>query len=293
MKKILTLLLAMLLVVGACFGLTACGEDENTLAYGKELVKADSQLDTLRLLDNGTIDVSIIDSVMAGYYCTTGAYKDKIKMLDVVLAEESYGIAGRKEDKAFVSKINEAIIALSDTEYRTVAEEYGLTSSLCVTNQTENPLANATDNSWNEIVASGKIIIGYTVFAPICYAIDNDVPTKGFDIDLAKKVAQYLNQTYSTNLTVEFVLIDWNTKETTLAQGVIDLIWNGMTITPERSSEMCVSIPYLKNFQSAVILKSDASKYQNVTIANAKEKFANAIMGAEAGSAGEKVITGK
>ena len=69
MKKLLTFIMASILALGACFGLTACGEKQE-LNFGKELVKLDSQLDTLSSLQKEEIDVSIIDSVMAGYYTT-------------------------------------------------------------------------------------------------------------------------------------------------------------------------------------------------------------------------------
>ena len=46
----------------------------------------------------------------------------------------------------------------------------------------------------------------------------------GYDIDLAKAVFKDLG------LNVEFVKINWNTKETELQSKTIDLIWNGMTI---------------------------------------------------------------
>ncbi len=292
MKKLLTSILAALMAVCACFALVGCDSDDpaDKLNFGKELVKADGQLDTLTMLDNGTIDVSVIDSVMAGYYCTMGQYKDKIQMLNLVLAEEQYGIAGRKEDKAFVSVINDALISIASTGYAEVAAEYGLTSSCNVTADTVNPLANANDNSWNEIKNSGKIVVGYTVFAPICYEVVAGTPTKGFDIDLAKKVVEFINQDQSLNLAVEFVEIDWDSKEALLANGTIDLIWNGMTITPEREAEMCISVPYLKNYQSAVVLKEDAAKYAGATMDNLQEVFKDAIIGVEAGSAGEGVV---
>jgi hypothetical protein len=62
---------------------------------------------------------------------------------------------------------------------------------------------------------------------------------------------------------------------------------NGMTITPDRSAQMCVSVPYLYNKQVAVILKSDAATYKN------KDSMKDAIMTAEKGSAGESVINKK
>ncbi len=272
------------LAAGLVFAV-GCGEDEK-LAIGSQYVVASSQLDALTKLDTGSADVAVIDSVMAGYYTSTGDYATKMQMVEgLVLAEEEYGIAGRKEDKAFVSKINEALIAIRETGYTEVATKYGLTASMALTAQTTNPYADATDNSWNEIKESKKIVIGYTVFAPI--AFEQDDKLTGFDIDLANKVVEWLNTEEGTSIEVEFTVIDWNSKETLLENGTIDLIWNGMTITPDRAANMCISVPYLYNKQVAVIMKEDASKFTS------KESMKDAIMVAETGSAGESVIKGK
>ncbi len=288
MKKLLTLVVTAIMAVTAAIGLVGCNKQE--LNFGKELLVCEAQLDTLTQLDTGSIDVSIIDSVMAGFYTVEGDFKDKITMLDYTFAEEFYGIAGRKEDKAFVSKINDALIAMASKEYSDVAKTYGLISSTTINPATENPLAGATDESWNEIKNAGKIVIGYTIFSPIAYDVVDGQPTKGFDIDLAKKVVAYLNEQESLNLTVEFLEIDWNTKEAQLENGSIDLVWNGLTITEQRSAEMCISIPYLKNFQVAVVLKEDAAQYNDLNKNNLVEKFADKIIGVEGGSAGESVV---
>lgn len=143
-----------------------------TQKLGKEYISSKSQLDALTALDNGSIDVAIIDSVMAGYYTSTGSYKDKLIMVDgLTLATEEYGIAAKKENAALISKINDALIALRTTDYAQIAEDFGLTSSCCITADTTNPLASASDESWNKIVESKVLIIGYTVFAPIAYTI--------------------------------------------------------------------------------------------------------------------------
>ncbi len=140
---------------------------------GKEYISSKSQLDALTALDNGSIDVAVIDSVMAGYYTSTGTYKGKLVIVeDLVLAQEEYGIAAKKGNEALISKINEAIIALKDTDYKAVAKDFGLTESLSITANTTNPLANATDASWDNVVASKKLVIGYTVFAPIAYTAE-------------------------------------------------------------------------------------------------------------------------
>ena len=269
-------------LAGVC-SLTACGE---TLNIGKEYVAATSQLDALMKLDKGEADVAVIDSVMAGYYTSTGDYAAKMQIVDnLVLAEESYGIAAKKGNKALMSKINEALIALRTTEYEDLLVEYNLKASAALTAETVDTYKDATDASWTELVNSGTLVIGYTEFAPIAYK-DGDNWT-GFDIELAKDTVNYLNTKYSVDIDVEFLLIDWNTKEAKLEDGTIDLVWNGMTITPERSAQMCVSVPYLYNKQVAVILKSDAAKFTS------KDSMKDAIMTAEKGSAGESVINKK
>ncbi len=271
-----------LALAGVC-SLAACGE---TLNIGKEYVAATSQLDALMKLDKGEADVAVIDSVMAGYYTSTGDYAAKMQIVDnLVLAEESYGIAGKKGNKALMSKINEALIALRTTEYEDLLVEYNLKASAALTAETVDTYAGATDASWTELVNSGTLVIGYTEFAPIAYKEGEN--WTGFDIELAKDTVEYLNTKYSVDIQVEFLLIDWNTKEAKLEDGTIDLVWNGMTINPERSAQMCVSVPYLYNKQVAVIMKSDAAKFTN------KDSMKNAIMTAEKGSAGESVINKK
>ena len=83
---------------------------------------------------------------------------------------------------------------------------------------------------------------------------------------------------------MEFKLIKWDSKEIELTAKTIDCIWNGMTINEERLEKMEMSIPYLNNTQVAVIRKADAAKYKTTA------DMADAIIGAEAGSAGEDVI---
>lgn len=138
--------------------------------WGDNYRQFSSQLDSLTNLIQGTINVAIIDSVMAGYYTSIGSYKNKIQIIDgLVFAIEQYGIAGRKEDKAFISKINDGLFAMRNEEYKEIAEKYGLTSETTINNQMVNPLKDATDNSWDKIKARGKIVVGYTIFAPIAF----------------------------------------------------------------------------------------------------------------------------
>lgn len=272
-------------VIMSVTAFAACNSGEK-LAYGKELLTLNTQLDTLTQLNMGAIDAAVIDSVMAGYYSNNGEYAGKVTIMDAVLQREQYGIAARKDDKVFMSKINEALIALyGNGGMQEVADQFGLTADIALESSTENPLADATDSSWDDIVASGKIIIGYTIFAPI--AFDEGDGLTGYDIELAKKTIEYLNEKYSVNLTPEFQIIDWDSKEALLTNGTIDLIWNGLTIDDERLANMCISVPYLNNDQVAVVRTEDKDKY--VTPDDLKD----AVIGVEKGSAGESVVRGE
>ena len=293
MKRFVAIFLTLALLCGCALTLASCG-DKNELAYGKDCLAVSSQLDALTGLLKGDADIAVIDSVMAGYYMNTGdTYKDYQILPGVVLAEEQYGIGAKKGNDALISKINEALIALKDSDYKTVAETYGLTSELLVKADTTNPKANATDSSWDNLIASDtpKLVIGYTKFAPIAYDEGDGTNAKlvGFDIDLAKAVVSYLNTTYNVNIQVEFTVIEWNEKEALLENGTIDLVWNGMTITEERSENMAMSIPYLANKQVPVVKKADAAKYgANLEEFTAKTK--DCIFIVEKGSAGEALV---
>ena len=290
MKKILSVTLAVLMLA---FALVACDKPGANLAYGKECLAVATQLDALNGLVKGDADIAVIDSVMAGYYMkSVDTFKDYQVLENVVLAEEQYGIAAKKTNEALMSKVNEALIALVATDYKTVADTYGLTTELLVKADTQNPYASATDGSWDKVAAAKKVIIGYTLFAPIAYNEGDgaDATLKGFDIDLAKAVFAYLNATYSTEVEVEFVIIEWNQKEAMLENGSIDLVWNGMTITEERQAQMCISVPYLANKQVAVIKKADAAKYAAADAAGFAAKAKDAVIIVETGSAGEALV---
>ena len=292
MKRFLTLTLALIMVLTTVL-MVSCDKKDNALNFGKELLTPASQLDALNGLKKGEADIAVIDSIMAGYYMNdTSAFGDYQVLGGVVFAEEQYGIGAKKGNNALIGKINEAMIALVDTDYKTIADTYGLTTELLVKADTTNPQASATDGSWDAVVASKKLIVGYTIFAPIAYNEGDgaDAVFKGFDIDLAKAVVAYLNKTYNAEIEVQFTEIEWNQKEALLENGSIDLVWTGMTITEERSANMAMSVPYLANKQVAVIKKADAEKYACTDYNSFVAKATDAVIIVEKGSAGEGLV---
>lgn len=73
MKKLSALLLTTLM-------LTGCNKQEG---IGKEILKLDTQLDCLVQLKAGSIDVAIIDSVMAGYYTANGEFANDLSVVEI------------------------------------------------------------------------------------------------------------------------------------------------------------------------------------------------------------------
>lgn len=277
MKKILALALALLMVATCVISFASCSKQE--LNFGKSFTPVDDQVGVLLQLNAKSIDVGVMDSVMAGYYMSQDTtYAENLMIVeDLVLATEQYGIAARK-GSAFAKAISMAMVALAkDGTVNTIATKYGLQNEICIdTTYSVDQPSDEEMADFNAIVQRGKFIVGYTIFAPIAYEKDGQLV--GFDIELAKAVADYLQ------LEVEFKIINWNTKEAELQGGSIDCIWNGMTITPERQANMAISIPYMNNKQVAVIRKADKDKYKTT------EDMAKAIIGAEDGSAGMSCV---
>lgn len=279
MKKIVSLLLVVATLVVSAFAVTSCGKSGDDLKFGKEFTPLGSQMDVLLRLNAGSIDVGVMDSVMAGYYMSQDTtYSNSLMVVeDLVLTTEQYGIAARK-GSGFAKCISAVLVQLAKQGVvDTIAEKYGLKSEICIDKNAviEEPTAAEMEDV-NAILDEGKFIVGYTLFAPIAY--EKDGKLIGFDIELAEAVADVLE------LDVEFIKIDWNAKEALLEAGSIDCIWNGMTITEERLANMAITIPYMNNKQVAVIRKADADAYK------ATADMADAIIGAEDGSAGMSCV---
>ncbi len=135
------------------------------------------------------------------------------------------------------------------------------------------PETTATDLEY--VQGNGKMIIGYTVYAPMNYT-DEAGNFTGFDTELATLVCEKLG------VEPEFLEINWETKEVELNAKSIDCIWNGLTITPERQETMEITQAYVKNAQ-VVLMKAGADYVDTASLIGKS-------VAAEQGSAGESTI---
>ena len=128
--------------------------------------------------------------------------------------------------------------------------------------------AETADNSLQAILDKKTFVLGLDdSFPPMGYR-DESNNIVGFDIDTAKAVCDKLG--------VELVCqpISWDAKEMELANGNIDCIWNGMSITPEREESMAMTFAYLNN-QMVFYTKADAAIASAADLAGKKVAVQN------------------
>ncbi len=139
----------------------------------------------------------------------------------------------------------------------TVSMVAGCGGETTETNQT------AEDTSLTDVQEKGYFTLGLDAdFAPMGFT-QEDGEIVGFDIDLAKAVAEKMG------VEVEIKPIDWNAKSMELSTGKIDVIWNGFSITDERRQEVLFSNPYLSTKQS-IVVKADSDIKTKADLAGKK-----------------------
>ncbi len=167
------------------------------------------------------------------------------------------------------------------TETTTVAttasvEETTTAEEAAETTEAEKVESEESDSAY--VKEKGNMVIGYTVYEPMNYT-DEAGDLTGFDTELAIIVCEKLG------VDPEFVVINWDTKEVELAGKSIDVIWNGLTLTPEREANMACTNPYVKNAQ--VIVTDSEFEYTDTS------SLVGKTVVAEIGSAGEEQVKGE
>lgn len=136
----------------------------------------------------------------------------------------------------------------------------------------------AADSDLAYIQGKGKLIIGMTDYAPMNYKEKGSDEWTGFDTEFAQKFGEKIG------VEVEFVEIEWNSKQMELKSRSIDAVWNGMTITDEVTMTMDISNAYVKNAQVVVMAADKVADYTTA------ERMKDLTFAAESGSAGEAAI---
>lgn len=122
------------------------------------------------------------------------------------------------------------------------------------------------------------VIVGLDV-SPIGY-VDENGEIVGFEVDMAREAIKRVGST------PKFKIINWNEKEEELNSGNIDMIWNGLDITPERKEVMLFSKPYMNNYLLMVVKEGNPLRiYSEID-------FKDKNIGVKAGTTAEYYIIG-
>ena len=98
------------------------------------------------------------------------------------------------------------------------------------------------------IIKAGKIVIGVKADYPPWAAINEKSDFEGWEVDLCRKLADYL---FADPSKVQFVAVTSENRIKLLNSGKIDILWATVGQTPQRAQEVDFSIPY---FESGVRL---------------------------------------
>ena len=131
-------------------------------------------------ISSGTAEIGFLDSVMAGYYVTseTGAYHDSLAVVEVDGVEGEYYAIGFREGSNLPAVFNNILAGfVADGTMQAIAEKYGL-QDVIVTDDfgTYDPDMDYSaltqeneENDYQAIIDAGKMVLGYTLFAPMAY----------------------------------------------------------------------------------------------------------------------------
>ena len=185
-------------------------------------------------------------------FTSCGGKKSDYLVLDENFGTEDYALGFRKGDNALTLKVQEILDEMiKDGAAAKISKEWFGEDKILKDQKFPGTIGEATDSSLDDVLAKGKLILGLDVgFEPMGF-YDKDNNIIGIDIDLAKEVCKRLG------VELELQPIDWAAKELELNGKKIDVIWNGMSVTPERVENMNISKPYLANHM-IVIVKADS-----------------------------------
>lgn len=131
-------------------------------------------------------------------------------------------------------------------------------------------------DAWPKIKKQGFFVLGLDQSFPPMGFRNKEGKLVGFDIDLAREAAKRIG------LQVKLKPCDWKGIIPSLNNGVIDVIWNGLTVTDKRKEKIDFSKVYLNNRQVVVVRSGSPVKQP----AELKGK----VVGLQMGSTSEKAF---
>ncbi|MDD1686192.1 ABC transporter substrate-binding protein [Methanoregula sp.] len=144
-----------------------------------------------------------------------------------------------------------------------------LTTAGCISGSPKAPAPYSADPA--AVSLQETLVVGIdSDYPPFSYLNSSGSPT-GFDVDSMQWIAQ------KKGLKVKFQPTAWDSIIISLLTGKIDLVYSGMSITPERAGMINFSTPYWEVNQDVVARNDSALTLKDVT-------SGTAIIGTQSGS---------
>jgi polar amino acid transport system substrate-binding protein len=138
-------------------------------------------------------------------------------------------------------------------------------------------ISYADDGSWDTVKKAGVLVIGLDdAFPPMGFRIEDGTLT-GFDIEVAEETGKRLG------VEIKWQPTAWAGVIHSLNSKKFDCIWNGMTITDERSEKVDFTKPYIMDGQIAVV-RFDETRFKSPA------DLSGQIVGVQKGSSAVKAV---
>ena len=205
--------------------------------------------------------LTMVIALVLGLVCAFGAIgcgstlSGRVKLIDVKLSEESYGIAVSKTDATLLADVNNVLeTRASDIE--------ALFTKYEDVDETDASLKVDGVVAYNDSMAGNTqylVMATDAPFAPYEYMVGDGYA--GIDIEIGKMIADALGRTLAIKQTA------FNTICTVVNQGGADIGLAGLTITPAREVTVNFSNPYYEEAYQVIVVPEETTMFDGKTAA--------------------------
>lgn len=239
----------------------------------------------------------IISLLFALMFCVVGSAAmtgcggqsaSKVKMIDIKLSAEEYGVAVKTGDTELLNTVNN-VLSTKKTEIDTLIDTYENKEY-----QDDTPVDNTVTEgvvAYKEGMSKDEYLIMATdaPFAPWEYTVGNKFG--GIDVEIGKMIADTLGKTLAIKQTA------FDTICMTVNQGGADIGLAGLTITPARQKVVTFSNPYYSEAYQVVVVKANDTTFDNCKTTEDVVAVLNSLkngtkVGSQTGTTGAKYISG-
>ena len=208
----------------------------------------------------------------------------KVKMIDIALSSESYGVAVNKSDTALLETVN-TVLAQNEAAITSMIDSY-IAAGEDATDYVSGVVTYEDSMAGND---DYLIMATDAPFAPWEYKVGEN--WGGIDIEIGYMIAEALDKTLAIKQTA------FETICLAVDNGDADLGLAGLTITPARMNTVNFSTPYYTDaYQVIVVNENDETFNDCITSADIEAKLATikagTKVGSQTGTTGAKYITG-